>query len=684
VDTLRYPGGGYADIFHWPVTRNAAGFANGFGSSTPRWGTTNDYGYIGGKTDFGSFIGLLTNAQAQAVITVDYGSGLLWGTAHTNLIIPGTNGQPQEAAAWVAYANASTNIYGTVNDVTLGVDALGNDWKSAGYWAMMRAAKPLGTDDGYNFLRLNRATPIGIKYWEIGNETFGNGYYDSSGDGYSIDYAVPYDGTERSRNPNLSPAFYGQRVKLYSQAMKAVDLTVQIGAVVSTPPGDYSWDDYDGQRWTPEVLAQCATNIDFVIAHWYPYAGENDDGSTLLPQVAGTIPFMINGATPGQDSGTNSGLRDWINAYRPTDGTNVQIFITEFGYTGSLTNLAGGYPVQGPADALFAADCYASWINLGVANIDYLEMNSSNFLGDVYGGLARGAVYYAVQMLRHVAGPGDRLLAATSDTNTLRADAAWQHDGKLGLLLINENRTNSQTVNVTVANVSLNDSGVVFQFGVGNFPFTGRTWIPSSGPSSNNVDRLGNSFSIIVPAYTMVGLVIPIISNTPPVLAPIGNQTVNVGQTVAFTASATDTNQPPQTLTFTLLAAPTNATLTTAGAFSWRPLVSQAATTNAITLAVTDSSVPPLSATQSFVITVNPLTPSAMSLPAASWSSGQFTLRVSGEAGPDYEIQTSTNLVQWSTLFATNSPAMPFVWTDANAGAMPVRFYRTAAGPPLP
>ena len=47
--------------------------------------------------------------------------------------------------------------------------------------------------------------------------------------------------------------------------------------------------------------------------------------------------------------------------------------------------------------------------------------------------------------------------------------------------------------------------------------------------------------------------------NTPPVLAPIANQTVNVGQTVAFTASAADTDQPPQTLTFSLLSGPTNA-----------------------------------------------------------------------------------------------------------------------------
>ena len=57
--------------------------------------------------------------------------------------------------------------------------------------------------------------------------------------------------------------------KAFSLAMKAVDPTIKIGAVVSTPPGDYSWDDFNntGERWTPQVLSQCATNIDFVIAH---------------------------------------------------------------------------------------------------------------------------------------------------------------------------------------------------------------------------------------------------------------------------------------------------------------------------------------------------------------------------------------------------------------------------------
>jgi hypothetical protein len=170
--------------------------------------------------------------------------------------------------------------------------------------------------------------------------------------------------------------------------------------------------------------------------------------------------------------------------------------------------------------------------------------------------------------------------------------------------------------------------------------------------------------------------------NTPPTLAAIASQTVNVGQTVAFTAGATDTDQPPQTLTFALLAGATNATLNTnSGALSFRPLVTQANSTNSFTLEVSDNGSPPMSATQSFSVVVNPL--SAPGINNISLASGQLTFRVSGQSGPDYAIEISTNLTQWSSVFITNSPALPFNWTDA-ATSSPVRFYRVKLGPPLP
>jgi beta-galactosidase len=172
-------------------------------------------------------------------------------------------------------------------------------------------------------------------------------------------------------------------------------------------------------------------------------------------------------------------------------------------------------------------------------------------------------------------------------------------------------------------------------------------------------------------------------TNTGPTLAPISSQTVNVGQTVAFTASATDTNLPTPTLTFSLLTAPGSASLnTSSGAFSWRPAVSDASTVNPVSLMVADNASPSLSATQNFTITVNPLTQPAAS--SIVLNSGHLGFQISGQTGPDYAVQVSTDLLNWSTLFITNSPPMPFSWTDTNTATLPAEFYRIKVGPPLP
>ena len=156
-----------------------------------------------------------------------------------------------------------------------------------------------------------------------------------------------------------------------------------------------------------------------------------------------------------------------------------------------------------------------------------------------------------------------------------------------------------------------------------------------------------------------------------------------MGVSLSVTNVATDSDLPPQTLTFSLLSAPANATLdASSGVFTWRPLVSQAGASNLVTVAVTDNGTPNLSATQSFSVIVNPLTQPDVSSPV--WAGGQFSLAVNGQTGPDYAVQASTNLVDWQTVFTTNSPAMPFDWADPDTGTFPVRFYRIVVGPPLP
>ena len=60
--------------------------------------------------------------------------------------------------------------------------------------------------------------------------------------------------------------------------------------------------------------------------------------------------------------------------------------------------------------------------------------------------------------------------------------------------------------------------------------------------------------------------------NTPPTLDPIGNQTVTEGQLLSFTATASDTDIPANTLTFSLSGEPVGASIDpSTGVFSWTP-----------------------------------------------------------------------------------------------------------------
>ena len=73
----RYPGGSYADIYHWQTNTAVAG------------------GYVNPSDGFDNFMSQVKAAGGTAIVTANYGSNAA-GTA---------GGDPNEAAAWVTYAN---------------------------------------------------------------------------------------------------------------------------------------------------------------------------------------------------------------------------------------------------------------------------------------------------------------------------------------------------------------------------------------------------------------------------------------------------------------------------------------------------------------------------------------------------------------------------------------------------
>lgn len=505
VTTLRYGGGGYADVFHWSIAR--AQWENGItgGGLSPWWGQPGNFGYVGPGSDFASFGRLLDQLDnSHAMITVNTGSALKLVSGQSQ--VPDFAGQPKEAAAWVAYANSDPSIYGTSNDIVIGVDQQGNDWKTAGYWAKLRASTPSqyqswATTDGVfnplnSFLAANRSTPLDIKYWEIGNETFGTGYY-SGDNGYSVDYSVPYDGTNRKHHPQLSPAHYGQRVVEFSQLMKSIDPTIKIGAVLATPPDDYSWSYADFNNngtkqanepyWNDDVLAQAKNDIDFVMVHWYPWAGENANGSSLLSQVRTKLPQMINGTTAGQDTGANAGLRDALAAHGIP---NAEIMVTEFNYFGSLQS-----SLENAAESLFVADAYASWLGLGVTSVQYLEMLTKDFLND---SMNRGSAFYGIAMVDKLVKPGEDLIAAGSTNTSVRAHAAVKANGSIAVMLLNTHLTETANVSLDVAGLTLESTGIRYTL-MGGTTMSGATI----------VSDLGNMFQASVAPRSIMTFIIP-------------------------------------------------------------------------------------------------------------------------------------------------------------------------------
>lgn len=168
--------------------------------------------------------------------------------------------------------------------------------------------------------------------------------------------------------------------------------------------------------------------------------------------------------------------------------------------------------------------------------------------------------------------------------------------------------------------------------------------------------------------------------NQAPVLASIPNQTILAGRVLTVTNSASDADVPSQTLGFGQLNSPGGATINTnTGLFTWRPAIAQAPATQAVAVVVSDNGVPVMSATQNFTVTVGaPLRPA---LDAPARTNGLWGFWVRGDAGPDYKIQVSTNLISWSLLVTATPTALPWFWIDTNSAALPFRFYRALLGP---
>ena len=483
VKSLRYPGGSYADLYHWSLHT---------GTYTPAAGAGSNTIFVAGDTHFGAFLQFMEKVGAGAVITVNYGMNSL-GTG---------GGEPKEAAAWVAYANGSTT-----STVSIGADSKGTNWQTVAYWANLRAAAPLATDDGLNKFRISHPTPFGIKYWEVGNELYGNGWY-YGGCGWEADMHVPYPATGstctgRMGNAALSPAAYGAAVRAYGQAMKAVDSTIKIGGIVVA----HSATEYTD--WNGLVLpAACGTSgMDFASVHWYPGSGLN---SSLLTVPETELPALFTRA------------RNAITAVSACPGgANMPIAITEWGPNTICTgcafpmSTATAAPAGSQIAGLFAAEAYAIMMEQGAMAAHWLELHNNGYLAGIDATndpftMAQDTPrwgYHAAQIAHFLAGGGDKMVQAMQSGTfgaAIKTHASVHANGDIAVMITNTNRNND-------ANVTLNISGGMVACVGKRYAYTPVNMDQDGGLTGDWIfsNTAGTSVPVLVPRYSSVVVLFP-------------------------------------------------------------------------------------------------------------------------------------------------------------------------------
>jgi hypothetical protein len=441
----------------------------------------------------------------DVTVSADEGLGIVPGTAYgANQAVWDGNMNTQASADLLSQAGVGMmrypgGSYGDgyhwqTNTVTGGgFVAPGTDFdsfmgtvKAAGSQAILIANYGTGTpQEAADWVRYANITKgYHDQYWEIGNEVYGNGYYGAD--------------WELDNHASKSPATYANNVVQYAQAMKAVDPTIKIGAVV-TLPGN-GWPDGvvasgDSGDWNQAILPIVGPYVDFVIVHYYP-SGPTSAADAL--QQVKRLPADL------------AQLRQEIHQYGGPSASHIGIAVTETEDTIDSDTQPG---------ALYNADAYFTALENGAFTVDYWD--TRNGMGTVStapdgatdygdGGMLSSGncnssnvcepplntpfpAYHALQMLSKVAQPGDTLVKASSDNPLVSVHAARNTNGDLSVELVNEDPDNSYTVN-------LNYDG----------------WAPSSAPptlytygdeaTSITTAQQGTAGTQVVPPYSVVTL----------------------------------------------------------------------------------------------------------------------------------------------------------------------------------
>ena len=308
----------------------------------------------------------------------------------------------------------------------------------------------------------NVTNHFGFKYWEIGNECYGDWETDTN--------ASPHD-----------PFTYATRAAAYIQQMKAVDPSIKVGLVSASGENSYSnryslnhpaVNPRTGQTnygWTPIMLTtlkNLGVTPDFLVEHNYPEWTDQESD-----------PFLLQYSTmwPGEAANLRQQLRDYLG----TAAANVELVCTE----NNSNSGAQGKQSTSLVNGLYYADSLGQLMKTELNSFLWWDLrNGTDTTGSfdpvLYGWRTSGDLgmvgnlstryppFYAAKLFQYLAQQGDRVLNPTSDYPLLSVYAAQHASGAVSLLVLNKDTTTNFNAQITLSGFDPSPAALLRSFGI--------------------------------------------------------------------------------------------------------------------------------------------------------------------------------------------------------------------------
>ncbi len=446
---VRWPLALESDYYHWET--------NSFSScAAPGWGFDS-------RTTFDQFMQQVAQPLGLDVnITVNYGS---------NVDCTG-GGDPNEAAAWVNYANNQMHY--------------------------------------------------GIKYWTIGNEQyFGDATIGTTPT--TPDFNIPPNSAGA-----LGSATYANLIATrFYPLMKAQDPTIQVGIDLAVPENSVST---RTMPWDATVLAKA--KFDFVEVHWYGASPPNvavGDGTLLTGGDAyfiSAIADLRSELAAAGKQNTPIYVGEW-GLPGPNGGSPQSVTIVGAMYTAlALGEFAKvGIPMAGIWEGFDSGPCPSSppgdysWQSWFTSSLFEAVPGGTNPACPSIAQPPYGTSFpraNAVHVVQQALNPGDTVFAPTvgSTLTSVRAYGARRSTG-YGVLLVNIDQNNAVSAMVDVVNDPRAFAVSSLVYGKAQYDDSQHNvW---TAPASQTLGTVSGSFSVTLPPWSVTALTLST-STTPSVL----------------------------------------------------------------------------------------------------------------------------------------------------------------------